>query len=62
MVLWNVDLLWKTMVLWKKKYGNTVLEQIYSFRTYVYYGQNMVLWEKNDTMVKTVVLWEKLWY
>ena len=46
MVLWNFDLLWKTMVRWKKKLW--------------YYGQNNG--KNYGTMDKTMVLWTKLWY
>ena len=33
------------------------------YRTLIYYGKTVVLWEKNcGTMDKTMVLWTKLWY
>ena len=36
--------------------NNRSFEQIYSFRTLIYYGKNY------GTMEKTMVLWKKLWY
>ena len=41
-----------------------VFEQIYSFKTLIYYGKTMVLWyyRKNyGSMEKTMILYRKLW-
>ena len=45
--------------------NNWRFEQIYSYRTLIYYGKTMVLWELYGTIPKTMELWftmEKKWY
>ena len=52
----NCDFLWKK--LWKYTKIIAVFEQIYSFRTLIYYGtmeKAMIL------LKKTMVIWKKLW-
>ena len=52
MVLWNFDILWKTMVLWKKTMVLWKKLWYYSenYGTLIYYGKNY------GTMEKTMVL------
>ena len=48
MVLWNFDLQWKTMVLWKKLwyYGKKLWYYIENYGTSMYEGKNMVDYQK----------------
>ena len=77
MILWNFDLLWKTMVLWKKTmvlwkfdllWKTMILWNFDLFEKLWYCGKNydtMELWftiKNYCTMEKTMVLWTKLLY